>query len=1062
MAAGVAHAGYTATGSSGEVNTLAIFRNLFGPGMTGAEWCGAVYTDGTITATRVEDYEDPCSKPGNPGDNLYLLSTSLTPTATDQIWMDGQATTTARARYAGLQQQFGYDAGSGYVEILDIGDSNGFINIPADPVTFGPDSNWRWIRKGSGTTWYSTEDDNSDDTDHLTTYYITGLNDGKITWVLFWDDQAGGGDRDFNDFVLVITAVPIVPNIVGLSQADANAAITAVDNLTVGTVTYEYSDAVADGNVISQDPAAGTLVPIGSSVDLLVSKGTLIPETYIWTNAYTWSMLWSSAQNWDPVGVPSVGDRVIISPQYVDPLAPAVEVGQGPVIDSNTTVGRIDGPKDDSDDDQTLRILDGVVVVERGSGQNGRITMCNSGSGTGTLIITGNADVTTEGDFRGIEEGSGVIDISGSATVDIGSDDEGWRIGGGDTVEMTVNIGENATVYTQDLLWLEDDDSEANATVDIGGNAAVDIDGCFRGFRGGTDATINISDDAYIHGGGEWRLPYGDGDLLTLSIDANAVVELDNQLRLGDGDEAVLNVRENAVLDIANELRMSDGDGSYSTVNLHGGSVSSDDLFIGDEGSGEINIFGGSLSTGWMGIPASGGTGVLAICDGNINCAELIMPVGEGSATLSITGGLITVGGTFGIGTGSGTLAYMDGGLLDTTDFDHEDNYLMDFTEGMMKIDGDHYADIYGEVLAGRITGYGGCGGRGDIHIDYNNVSPGHTLVWATSNPYRAWNPSPICGAEDEDPELTLSWSPGDGADLHHIFLSTNHDDVNDGNLVAWKGAQPGTTYNTGPLLLGQEYYWRIEEVDNDVPRYTAGQVWAFKVRDNVVQDDMEDYDDATNPVWDTWIDGCGDANGAGGNGSGSCVYIGTGVAVSGQSMLYYYDNSGQDIHFGTRDCNYAVATCTFDAPRDWTLYAAEALELMFYGAPDNDATALEAMYVVVSDGTKEAMVVYGSREPESLNDMKTAEWQQWDIPLSDFNGVDLTAVALMSIGFGDPTNCDREMGGYGLMYFDDIALYPYRCVPRYTPDIYDLNEDCVVDWGDAETFMDSWLEDKR
>jgi beta-lactam-binding protein with PASTA domain len=58
-----------------------------------------------------------------------------------------------------------------------------------------------------------------------------------------------------------------------MNEADANSAITAVDNLTVGTVTYKYNDTIADGNVIIQNPSAGTLVPIGSSVDLVVSLG---------------------------------------------------------------------------------------------------------------------------------------------------------------------------------------------------------------------------------------------------------------------------------------------------------------------------------------------------------------------------------------------------------------------------------------------------------------------------------------------------------------------------------------------------------------------------------------------------------------------------------------------------------------------------------------------------------------------------------------------------------------------------------------------------------------------
>jgi beta-lactam-binding protein with PASTA domain len=73
--------------------------------------------------------------------------------------------------------------------------------------------------------------------------------------------------------LVVSLGQPEAPNVVDMNEADANAAITAVDNLTVGTVTYEFSDTVADGNVISQNPAAGTKVPVGSSVDLAVSFG---------------------------------------------------------------------------------------------------------------------------------------------------------------------------------------------------------------------------------------------------------------------------------------------------------------------------------------------------------------------------------------------------------------------------------------------------------------------------------------------------------------------------------------------------------------------------------------------------------------------------------------------------------------------------------------------------------------------------------------------------------------------------------------------------------------------
>jgi YVTN family beta-propeller protein len=72
---------------------------------------------------------------------------------------------------------------------------------------------------------------------------------------------------------LVVSSGVMVPNIVGDSRASASSAITAA-GLAVGTITPQWSSSVAMGNVISEDPAAGTRVTGGSAVDLVVSGGT--------------------------------------------------------------------------------------------------------------------------------------------------------------------------------------------------------------------------------------------------------------------------------------------------------------------------------------------------------------------------------------------------------------------------------------------------------------------------------------------------------------------------------------------------------------------------------------------------------------------------------------------------------------------------------------------------------------------------------------------------------------------------------------------------------------------
>jgi beta-lactam-binding protein with PASTA domain len=84
--------------------------------------------------------------------------------------------------------------------------------------------------------------------------------------------------------LVISSGQPVVPDVVGMTEPNATAEITAVDNLTVGTVTYEYSDTITAGDVISQNPVGGNIVPTGSSIDLVVS-GANVPDVVLMTKA---------------------------------------------------------------------------------------------------------------------------------------------------------------------------------------------------------------------------------------------------------------------------------------------------------------------------------------------------------------------------------------------------------------------------------------------------------------------------------------------------------------------------------------------------------------------------------------------------------------------------------------------------------------------------------------------------------------------------------------------------------------------------------------------------------
>jgi len=120
-------------------------------------------------------------------------------------------------------------------------------------------------------------------------------------------------------------------------------------------------------------------------------------------------------------------------------------------------------------------------------------------------------------------------------------------------------------------------------------------------------------------------------------------------------------------------------------------------------------------------------------------------------------------------------------------------------------------------------------------------------------------------------------------------------------------------------------------------------------------------------------------------------------------------------------------------------------------GIPSN---APERMYVAVTGANGPTGVVYHS-DPAAA---KISTWTEWNIDLQEFanQGVNLTNVASIAIGFGDKNN--PKPGGSGKMYFDDVRLYRPRCMALLAKPAADLNNDCVVDRADVEIMVDNWL----
>ncbi|MHC4226424.1 MAG: PA14 domain-containing protein, partial [Planctomycetota bacterium] len=288
--------------------------------------------------------------------------------------------------------------------------------------------------------------------------------------------------------------------------------------------------------------------------------------------------------------------------------------------------------------------------------------------------------------------------------------------------------------------------------------------------------------------------------------------------------------------------------------------------------------------------------------------------------------------------------------------------------------------------------------------------------VWSFSTPGAVGNPKPPQGAVNVKHNQILKWTAGDNAASHELYFGMDADAVRSATKASpeYKGSKDlGVEgHDPGMLEWNTDYYWRVDEINTgNANSPWKGGVWRFITADFLVVDDFEDYNDfPPDEVWNTWIDGFGTATNGATAGypdpdwAAGEHFVETRTVHGGeQSLPYLYDT----------DMKFSEATMTLVYPRDWTEKGVDTLALWFKGDWINVAAP---MYVALN-GT---VSVYHD-DPEATR--KTA-WTEWKIPLQAFadQGVDLTNVNTISIGFGDKANL--QPGGLGQVFIDDIGLH--------------------------------------
>jgi hypothetical protein len=123
-----------------------------------------------------------------------------------------------------------------------------------------------------------------------------------------------------------------------------------------------------------------------------------------------------------------------------------------------------------------------------------------------------------------------------------------------------------------------------------------------------------------------------------------------------------------------------------------------------------------------------------------------------------------------------------------------------------------------------------------DLRIYDEALSQANIQVIMT--PTIAWKPNPADRGYVSGTNPTLSWKFGKYAAKHNVYFGTSSADViaatknNHENVQVSLEQDPNNYVPPGPLVFGQTYYWRIDEVNDAHPnKLWIGTVWSFTVQ---------------------------------------------------------------------------------------------------------------------------------------------------------------------------------------------------------------------------------------
>ncbi len=466
--------------------------------------------------------------------------------------------------------------------------------------------------------------------------------------------------------------------------------------------------------------------------------------------------------------------------------------------------------------------------------------------------------------------------------------------------------------------------------------------------------------------------------------------------------------------------------GRTGTLNMTGGKISCPDFRV-QTGEGIINLSGGELNvSGTMYLGFIGGYGTMVLNEGAlINSGPAIIGAYDQNTNrtdyqVTMNGGewncdQLQIGRDSAVGrvdlySGVINAGYLAVSIAAWTEIPGEG--ILNIEGGEVYIDGNFSVALQEMIDEGDIIGYNGAS---TPQYSYDSVA-NKTRLYAL-DPLMANSPVPTDGAQDIEMGTILGWQAGQGAAEHDVYFGTDFDSVNTATTASagiYQLRQSGTTFDPGALVPGQQYFWRIDEVDGGGSILIQGITWSFIGGSWKGIDDFESYADVT-ALQAAW---------------GSDPNLALELAVDDQSMSLP-----------------GFGSATFNVPvTDWTTDNIAALQILFHGVVDNAASAND-MAVTLDDGSSTQTVYYDGRADDIIQ-AQSNPWMGWNIDLAEFDAVNLASIDTITIAVDDANT----------VYFDDIRLYIPRCV---SAKMGDLNGDCQLDITDLGIVAQNWTSDE-